>query len=135
MQQLLSVVALMSLSRLFVEGGTSLTRKRTPLGAYCRHMPRVLGGSYRCVAFVMREEPVNVVALNHCRGSSCRKAKSSHSIAFWERYLLWLPVQGYRARKKTPTSLGLPLDPRQAYGRVLRGCDVLPMNLSVFLTF
>ena len=25
--------------------GTSLTRKRTPLGPYCRPMPRVLGGS------------------------------------------------------------------------------------------
>jgi len=25
--------------------GTSLTRKRTPLGPYRRHVPRVLGGS------------------------------------------------------------------------------------------
>jgi len=38
--------------------GTSLIRKRTPLGPYCRPMPRVLGGSYGGGRFRMREVPL-----------------------------------------------------------------------------
>jgi hypothetical protein len=35
--------------------GTSLIRKRTPLGPYRRKIPRVLGGSYGGGRFLMSE--------------------------------------------------------------------------------
>ena len=38
--------------------GTSLIRKRTPLGPYRRPMLRVLGGSYRHGRFLMDEVPL-----------------------------------------------------------------------------
>ena len=38
--------------------GTSLTRKRTPLGPYSRPMPRVLGGSWGGGRFLMGEVPL-----------------------------------------------------------------------------
>jgi len=38
--------------------GTSLIRKRTPLGPYSRPMPRVLGGSYGGEHFLMSEVPL-----------------------------------------------------------------------------
>ena len=60
--------------------GTSLIRKRTPLGPYRRPMPRVLGGSYGRGRFLMDEVPlcnvdlsckVNLyVALTHLRTST-----------------------------------------------------------------
>ena len=40
--------------------GIPLTRKRTPLGPYCRPMPRVLGGSHGGERFLMGEVPVQV---------------------------------------------------------------------------
>jgi len=41
--------------------GTTLNRKRTPLGPYRRPMPRVLGGSYGGGCFLMGEVPLYVV--------------------------------------------------------------------------
>ena len=38
--------------------GTSLTRKRTPLGPYRRPMPRVLGGSEGVGRFLMSKVPL-----------------------------------------------------------------------------
>ena len=38
--------------------GTSLTRKRTPLGPYRKPMPRVLGVSQGCGRFLMGEVPL-----------------------------------------------------------------------------
>jgi hypothetical protein len=38
--------------------GTSLVRKRTPLGPYRRSIPRVLGGSYGGGRFLMSEVPL-----------------------------------------------------------------------------
>jgi hypothetical protein len=38
---------------------TSLTRKRTPLGPYCRPMPRVLGGFWGGGHFLMGEVPLH----------------------------------------------------------------------------
>ena len=44
--------------KLPTQRGTSLTRKRTPLGPYRRPMPRVLGGSQGVVRFLMGEVPL-----------------------------------------------------------------------------
>ena len=38
--------------------GTSIIRKRPPLGPYCRPMPRVLGGSEGGGRFLMSEVPL-----------------------------------------------------------------------------
>ena len=38
-----------------VDRGNSLIRERTPLGLYCRTMPRFLGGSYGGGCFLMSE--------------------------------------------------------------------------------
>ena len=38
--------------------GTSLTRKRNPLGPYRRPVPRVLGGSYGGGRFLLGEVPL-----------------------------------------------------------------------------
>ena len=43
---------------LIIYRGTSLIRKRTPLGPYLRPMPRVLGGSYWGGRFLMGEVPL-----------------------------------------------------------------------------
>ena len=42
--------------------GTSLTRKRTPLGPYRRSMPSALGGSQRGGRFLMGEVPLYSVS-------------------------------------------------------------------------
>ena len=42
--------------------GTSLTRKRNPLGPYRRPMPRVLGGTWRGGRFLMGEVPLYSIA-------------------------------------------------------------------------
>ena len=48
--------------------GTSLTRKRTPLGPYSRTMPRVLGGSWGGGRFLMNEVPLYLsTRVNVCR--------------------------------------------------------------------
>jgi len=48
----------LSFLRLAVYRGTSLTRKRTPLGAYRRLIPRGLGGSYEGERFLLSEIPL-----------------------------------------------------------------------------
>ena len=43
---------------MYLYRGISLTSKRTPLGPYCRPMPRVLGGSQGGGRFLMSEVPL-----------------------------------------------------------------------------
>ena len=46
--------------------GTSVIRKRTPLGPYRKPMPRVLGGSYRSGCFLMGEVLLYTRHLSRC---------------------------------------------------------------------